>query len=344
MSTKVLVSIIIKTLDEEARIAACIESALEGLGDLPGEVIVADSGSTDSTVDIALTFPVRVVQLADPSLACCGAGPQLGYQLAQGDYVYILDGDMCLDPFFIERALLALSADPALGGVAGLVEEACAENLQFRGRRDRGAERRAGSCRWLDMGGLYRREAIDSVGHFSNAGFRSCEEQELGLRLGARGWRMRRLSWPAVRHHGHAGSTLALQRRRLRSGYLEGPGQMLRASLGAPWARDALVTHRHLLITLGLWLMLLVGLLALPFTRLPLLAWAAGLGILLTNRIIRYRSLGDALAVLGLWHIDALAMVRGFLRRGRDPSEPLPMRILRDAPSEPVRATSSGRG
>lgn len=344
MSGTVLVSIIIKALNEQDRIADCIESALAALADIPGEVILADSGSSDATVAIASDYPVRIVQLADPALGCCGLGPQLGYQFARGDFVYILDGDMVLDPLFIERGLLALSADPDLAGVAGLVEEMNAENLQFRGRKERGAEGCPGACRWLDMGGLYRREALDSVGYLSNRNFHSCEEQELGLRLSARGWRMRRLSWPGVRHHGHSEPTFALQRRRLRSGYLYGPGEMLRASLGRPWLREVLKVHRHLLVVLALWIALVAGLVSLPYTAGPLLGWAVALGLLFVNRVMRYRSVRDAAVALLLWHIDALAMMRGFMRRGVDPLDPIPARILSDASLQPMRASGGERG
>lgn len=339
MSGTVLISVIIKALNEERHIRACIESALAALANLPGEVILADSGSTDATVAIASQYPVRIVQLADPALRRCGIGPQLGYQVARGEYIYVLDGDMELDPLFLEHGLAALGAAPDLAGVAGLVEEMSADNLQFRGRRERGAESHPGSCRWLDMGGLYRREAIESVGYLSNRNFHSCEEQELGLRLSAKGWRMRRLSWPGVRHYGHTEPTFALQRKRMRSGYLEGPGEMLRASLGKPWFGEVVKAHLHLLVSLALWIALLVGLLCLPLTPLPLIAWCAALLVLFANRVLRYRSVNDAVTVLMLWHIDALMLLRGFLRRGVDPMEPIPMRVLPSVVSSPMRAS-----
>ena len=340
MSGTVLVSVIIKALNEERHIRACIESALAALANLPGEVILADSGSIDATVAIASEYPIRIIQLSNPTLRRCGIGPQLGYQAARGDYIYVLDGDMELDPLVLERGLLALCADPDLAGVAGLVEEMSAENLQFRGRKERGAEARPGLCRWLDMGGLYRREAIDGVGYLSNRNFHSCEEQELGLRLSANGWRMRRLSWPGVRHYGHTEPTFALQRKRMRSGYLCGPGEMLRASLGKPWFGEVIRVHRHLLVTLALWLVLVAGILVFPFTAVPLLGWGIALAIMFVNRALRYRSLGDAAAVLLLWHVDSLWMLRGFLRRAVDPLKPIPARTLSSgADSRPLRAS-----
>lgn len=54
------VSIIIKALNEESRIGSAIESALAALAGSQGEVIVADSGSSDRTVEIARRYPVLV--------------------------------------------------------------------------------------------------------------------------------------------------------------------------------------------------------------------------------------------------------------------------------------------
>jgi glycosyltransferase involved in cell wall biosynthesis len=75
------VAIGIKALNEEANIAACLESALAGVRPFAGHVVLADSGSHDRTVAIARDYPdVRVVQLANPEQRCCGAGAQLAYQ------------------------------------------------------------------------------------------------------------------------------------------------------------------------------------------------------------------------------------------------------------------------
>ena len=72
-------SIIIKALNEEKGIAATLQSALRTLKAVGGEVILADSCSSDRTVEIARGFPVRIVQLTHPQERCCGVGPQLGY-------------------------------------------------------------------------------------------------------------------------------------------------------------------------------------------------------------------------------------------------------------------------
>ncbi len=93
----VKISVIIKTLNEEASISRAIASALDAVAPHGGEVIVADSGSTDRTVETAMSFPILLVQLANPRERCCGVGAQLGFQHSSGRYIYVLDGDMDLD-------------------------------------------------------------------------------------------------------------------------------------------------------------------------------------------------------------------------------------------------------
>ena len=91
-----LVSVVIKALNEESGIEATIESALRAVSKVSGEVVLADSCSTDRTVELAMKYPVRIVQLANASERCCGIGPQLGYQHSSGEFIYLIDGDMQL--------------------------------------------------------------------------------------------------------------------------------------------------------------------------------------------------------------------------------------------------------
>src|SRR5579872_4854938 len=99
------ISIIIKALNEERHIAAAIESALAAIEGIDGEVILADSASTDRTVAIAASYPVKVVSLRRMEDRSCGAGVQLGYQYSTGRYVCLIDGDMRLDRDFVAAAI-----------------------------------------------------------------------------------------------------------------------------------------------------------------------------------------------------------------------------------------------
>ena len=97
-----LVSVVIKALNEESGIVATIESALRAVSRVGGEVVLADSCSTDSTVELAMKYPVRIVQLVNANERCCGIGPQLGYQHSSGEFIYLIDGDMQLLDGFLE--------------------------------------------------------------------------------------------------------------------------------------------------------------------------------------------------------------------------------------------------
>ena len=97
MSTEVAaaprVSLLVKALNEEAKIAACLDAAVREAATVSGEVILVDSLSTDRTVEIARGFPVRIIQFANATDCGCGAAVQLAYQYARSDFVYVLDGN-----------------------------------------------------------------------------------------------------------------------------------------------------------------------------------------------------------------------------------------------------------
>lgn len=327
----VSVSIVIKALNEEKYIGACLTSAIAALKDMGGEVILADSGSTDKTIEIAAQYPIKIVQLAHLSERRCGIGVQLGYQFARGKYVYVLDGDMELEPGFLEQAIAALEQGPQLAGVAGLVDEYSDGSVQFRGRRARNFEGTPGIIDWLDMGGLYRRAALESVDYISNRNLFAHEEKELGLRLVAKGWMLERLPVKGIRHHGHIEPTLPLLRKRWRSGYLFGAGQIIRSSIGAPYFARVVWGHKHLLMTLALYAWLITGLIALPQNTEILWTWGAAIVAVSLQRVIRHRNVQDGLLCVLVWHVNAVGLVRGLFLKQVDPRLPVEARVVFDA-------------
>lgn len=306
-----LISIIIKCLNEEQRIANAITSALNAIEGLNGEVIIADSASTDRTVDIAKGFPVRVVQLSHAKQRCCGIGPQLGYQISQGQYVYVLDGDMELNRDFILESLDVLERDKTLGGVAGQIDEQSTASYQFRGRQRR-ESKQTQDPKWLDMGGLYRREAIQSVGYLSNRNLHAYEEMDLGLRLTASGWGLKRLQSFSVKHYGWDEQSLTLLKRRWKSRYIDGPGEVLRASVFKPWFLDVAKAQKHVFAGLAIWALLIISVLALTYTVVPMLLSISVLMFFISVRAFRAKSLRDALFGQLVWQVTAIAAVRGF--------------------------------
>jgi len=99
------VSLVVVTFNEEKSIARCLSSA-----DGVGEIIVVDSFSTDSTVDIARSFGAIVYQREYIS-----AADQKNWAIgkASKDWILVLDADESLSPQLREEIAEVVSA----GGV-----------------------------------------------------------------------------------------------------------------------------------------------------------------------------------------------------------------------------------
>jgi glycosyltransferase involved in cell wall biosynthesis len=324
-----LLSIGIKALNEEVHISASLQSACTAVAELGGEVVLADSGSSDRTIAVALEFvgrgdPVQVWRLCDTQQRSCGIGAQLAFQKSRGDYFYLLDGDMVLDPQFIREGLAFLQANPEFAAVGGRVIEAQTQSIEFelRAQSDKvKGSAVSGEVDRLDCGGLYRSNAIRSVGYFADRNLHAFEEFELGARLRARGWKLARIAAPAVHHYGHAVGGYRLMLKRLRSGYAGGPGEVVRAALGAAHfaqvARDFAQLRNGVAVwvwwgcllacaVLGKWWAVL-GLFLVP---LAFLAWRRG-GVRL------------GLYSLATWNVNAVGLIQGLKRRRTEPTLPI---------------------
>ncbi|MEJ0074522.1 MAG: glycosyltransferase [Alphaproteobacteria bacterium] len=318
-------SILIKALNEEKNIAEAIESAIAALDGMSGEIILADSLSTDSTVEVAKKYPIRIVTLARAADRSCGIGAQLGYQYSLGDYVCLIDGDQRLYRGFLAAAIERLEADQTLAGVGGVIVEREEDNLEYIKRATRDdPDRRPGYVTRLDCGGIYRRTAIESIGFFTDRNLHSGEEFDLGSRLSAQGWKLARIDQLAIDHFGHRGSAYALLVQRVRSRMAFGAGETLRAALGKPhfavvmrhqWKLFALWTGVHLW-----WASLVVT----PFLVANLAELAAVLAALillpLALMILKCRSLSLGLYSVVAWNAYALCFIPGLLRRRTDPA------------------------
>lgn len=97
------VSIVIPCLNEERSIRNCVEKAHEALKfmGLDGEVIVADNGSTDRSVEIALAAGARVVPVARRGY---GSALRGGIEAARGEVIVFADADGSYD--FLEAPRL----------------------------------------------------------------------------------------------------------------------------------------------------------------------------------------------------------------------------------------------
>jgi len=313
-----LISVVVKCLNEERNLARCLHSILAATAGYATEIIVADAGSRDRSVEIAAGFAVQIVQFENPAERNCGATAQLGWQFATGDHVLLVDGDMELLPDFLPAALTALRDDSSLGGVGGKLNE-MSDAMEFQERLRRSPLRVPRDVACVTGCGLYRAEAIRGAGYFMDRNLHCFEELDLGGRLRSAGWRLRLLDVDCVRHYGHHEVAFRLLRNRWRARTLDGYGEFLRGALGSRRWRDALRTSRYALFTIAWWAILSILILAMlwsPVFVWPLLAIAA---LPMAALLLRKRRLDRAAYALVMWQFAGASLIRGLAARRIEP-------------------------
>lgn len=326
-------SILIHALNEEKLIANCLESALEEARKSDGEVILVDSLSTDKTVEIARNYPIRIIQFMNKADCSAASAVQAGYQYANGEseFLYVLDGDMVLQPGFISVAMSYLESNPDVAGVAGKVLDTSIKSWADRRRASIAkAQQQIVEVSELGGGGLYRRSAIESVDYLAHRWLRACEEAELGARLRAKGWRLIRLPEIAVIHTGYSESTSKMLRRLWRNRQMHAYGTYLRTAFRRPWwwltvcqlwflfATVILHVMAGILAVLGVMQLELINTITALIAS-EILIWS---GVILVLAI-RKKSITDAIISIYTWNCYSLAAVFGFSQSTPDPKIPI---------------------
>jgi len=105
-TSQLVVSVVLPCLNEAETLAICIRQAADAMKDsgLPGEIIVADNGSTDGSQQIAADYGARVVPVVTRGY---GAALWAGITSAHGKYVVMGDSDASYDfrhiPAFVAK-------------------------------------------------------------------------------------------------------------------------------------------------------------------------------------------------------------------------------------------------
>lgn len=327
------ISVIIKVLNEEQNIATCIASVLAHSAGLVGEIIVADSGSTDKTIAIAQQWPVTIVQLQSPAMASCGIGAQLGYQYAQGEFICLLDGDMELAPDFLTTALTYLQDHPLLAGVTGHIREKDLSSLEYQRRSKRQRiENPPGAVDRMNGGGLYRRISVQSIGYFSDRNLHAYEELDLGLRLAQKNWQLHRLDIDFASHSGHRQNAYLLLKQRWQSGYLFGSGEILRAALRGnylvPLIR-ALPELKLWLLVYGWWLVMIVAV-WVAFSHIIWLWVAVFVAVApVILMAVRQKNFHLGLYAVVAWNFHAAALPFGLFKKRVVPGKFIESKVLK---------------
>ncbi len=89
-------SVVMPCVNEARTVEACVATAFRGIDEngLRGEVVVADNGSTDGSMEIAAKAGARVVRVAEKGY---GAALRGGIEAARGSYVLLGDADDSYD-------------------------------------------------------------------------------------------------------------------------------------------------------------------------------------------------------------------------------------------------------
>ena len=90
------ITIVMPCLNEAETLAACIEKAQAGLAKagVSGEILIADNGSTDGSIEIAEKLGARVVHVAAKGYGCALRG---GFEAARGRWIIMGDADDSYD-------------------------------------------------------------------------------------------------------------------------------------------------------------------------------------------------------------------------------------------------------
>jgi len=95
-----MLSIIIPTLNEERYLPSLLESIKKQNLKGEHEIIVADAGSKDKTVEIAESFGCRITKGGLPA-----RGRNEGAKAARGNVLLFLDADLKMSPDFLKKSL-----------------------------------------------------------------------------------------------------------------------------------------------------------------------------------------------------------------------------------------------
>ncbi len=170
------VSVIIPTWNEAERVACTVQRALDGAD----EVIVADAGSEDGTVELAKGAGARVI------LAAGGRGAQMnaGAVLARGEFLLFLHGDTRLPEGFADAVRGTLSDPQPVAGAFELGIDAAGWRYRLMewGVRQR---TRWASVPYGDQALFLRRDTFVRLGGFAQ--WPLLEDYELVRRLRRRG-------------------------------------------------------------------------------------------------------------------------------------------------------------
>jgi len=212
--------------NEGKRLVRCLASVRSA----PKRVYV-DSGSTDGSVEHALSVGVTVVELEVPPKFTAARARNAGLVRLIADnprleFVQTVDGDCEIHQAWIPAALAALRAEPDLAAVYGRLRERFPERSIYNALCDDDWNVPVGEAPIVGGIALFRVSALRQV-DFYDPTMIAGEEPDMAMRMRKCGWRLRRIDaemgyhdaditrfaqwWKRTRRTGHAYAELAFR-------------------------------------------------------------------------------------------------------------------------------------
>jgi glycosyltransferase involved in cell wall biosynthesis len=312
-----ILSVVIIARNEARNIARAIESVLYAIRTHPGtEVLLVDSASTDETIEIARRYPINIVRLDSSWFLSVPAGRHIGMHYTRGELVLHMDGDMELDPEWVNRSLSYLAVHPEVGAVGGYYRNVYMQNGEIIGEQDihRDPSDRIKEVRYVGGAAVYRRSAIVAMGGFQPY-IRGEEGVYISMGIRNAGYKVVQLPYLMSRHYCVPPQSLAYSLRRLRMDMWLGFGQVPRYY----WGTSLFWTYlrergAYIIYLLGALISLVT--LALTLIKGDLIyfgAWLIIVTLFLLVFVIKKRSLRKTLISLIAYTGIAISAVRGFM-------------------------------
>jgi glycosyltransferase involved in cell wall biosynthesis len=331
-----LVSIVIIARNEAQNIARAIESVLVASKfQSPVEVLLVDSASTDNTIKIARQYPINIVRL-DPSwFLSVPAGRHIGMLYTHGELVLHMDGDMQLDPDWVNRSVSYLLDHPDVGAVGGYYKNIYMHNGTITGEQDihRDPFDQVKEVRYVGGAALYRRSAINAMGGFQPY-IRGEEGVYMSMGIRNVGYKIIQLPYLMSYHYCVPPQSLAYSIRRLQLDMWLGFGQLPRYYWGTSMFWTYLKERGAYVVYLSGILILVLSFFTSILSRnlVYFVTWIAITMLFLMVYVIKKRSLIKTLISLVAQTGIAVSAVRGFMikpRYSKDyPSNPEIVRIV----------------
>jgi len=124
----IMLSICIPTYNRHPYLKACLESIFQGFDDYEYEVVIADGGSTDGTLDYLKSLD-NVLLIEQGKLTGAVKAANECFRKASGDFIFLATDDFEIFPNVIIKTCEIMAQEPQLGLVGPKMQEIKHGNL-----------------------------------------------------------------------------------------------------------------------------------------------------------------------------------------------------------------------